>query len=72
MYHSKDITVLIATKDRVKQIERAIRSSVNQSINPRVVVLDDASKVNIKDELAEKFSDFQIDWIRSDMLSLNG
>tara|TARA_B100000029_G_scaffold516216_1_gene627711 strand:+ start:111 stop:1028 length:918 start_codon:yes stop_codon:yes gene_type:complete len=69
MYHSKDITVLIATKDRVKQIERAIRSSVNQSINPRVVVLDDASKVNIKDELAEKFSDFQIDWIRSDMPS---
>ena len=65
MYHSKDITVLIATKDRVKQIERAILSSVNQSINPRVVVLDDASEINIKKELAYKFSKFPIKWLRS-------
>ena len=65
MYHSKDITVLIATKDRVKQIERAILSSVNQSINPRVVVLDDASEINIKKELADRFSKFPIKWLRS-------
>ena len=65
MYDSKDITVLIATKDRVKQIERAILSSVNQSINPRVVVLDDASEINIKKELAYKFSKFPIKWLRS-------
>jgi GT2 family glycosyltransferase len=69
MYSSNDINVLIATKDRVKQIERAIRSSVNQSVNPRVVVLDDASEVNVKKKLKDKFSDFQIKWVRSDMPS---
>ena len=69
MYSSNDINVLIATKDRVKQIERAIRSSVNQSVNPRIVVLDDASEVNIKQKLKDKFSDFQIKWVRSDIPS---
>ena len=69
MYNSNDINVLIATKDRVKQIERAIRSSVNQSVNPRIVVLDDASEINIQQKLAGKFSDFQIKWIRSDIPS---
>ena len=69
MYNSNDINVLIATKDRVKQIERAIRSSVNQSVNPRIVVLDDASEINIQQKLGGKFSDFKIKWIRSDMPS---
>ena len=49
MYNSQDITVLIATKDRVKEIERAIESTLNQSIAANIVILDDASKVNIKD-----------------------
>ena len=55
MYNSQDITVLIATKDRVKEIERAIESTLNQSIAANIVILDDASKVNIKDKLINKF-----------------
>ena len=66
MYSGDDITVLIATKDRVDQIERAIRSVFDQSLKVRVVVLDDASNVNIQELLGEKFSGFSVKWIRSE------
>ena len=39
MYKVDDITVLIATKDRVDEIERAIQSSINQSLKVNIVVL---------------------------------
>tara|TARA_E500000331_G_scaffold316443_1_gene327137 strand:- start:246 stop:1163 length:918 start_codon:yes stop_codon:yes gene_type:complete len=69
MYRSQDITVLIATKDRVYEIERAIKSTLSQSIKANIVVLDDASKVNIKDKLINKFKDKPIKWIRSELPS---
>ena len=68
MYNSQDITVLIATKDRVKEIERAIESALNQSIAANIVILDDASKVNIKDKLINKFEGKPIKWVRSCLL----
>jgi hypothetical protein len=66
MYKNEDITVLIATKDRVDEIERAIQSSINQSLKVNIVVLDDASEINIKEELEGKFRDQSIKWMRSD------
>jgi GT2 family glycosyltransferase len=66
MYNSKDITVLIATKDRVNEIERAIESTLNQSIKANIVILDDASRVNIKNKLKSKFDGKPIKWIRSE------
>ena len=66
MYRVNDITVLIATKDRVDEIERAIQSSINQSLKVNIVVLDDASEINIKEELEGKFRDQSIKWMRSD------
>ena len=69
MYNSKDITVLIATKDRVYEIERAIRSVLKQSVKANIVILDDASEVNIKDMLFDKFKDKPIKWIRSELPS---
>ena len=69
MYNSKDITVLIATKDRVNEIERAIESTLNQSIKANIVILDDASRVNIKDKLISKFDGKPIKWIRSEFPS---
>ena len=69
MYNSKDITVLIATKDRVDEIDRAIRSALNQSVKANIVILDDASEVNIKDMLFDKFKDKPIKWIRSELPS---
>ena len=65
MYRVNDITVLIATKDRVDEIERAIQSSINQSLKVNVVVLDDASEINIKEKLEDKFKDQPIKWMRS-------
>ena len=65
MYRSDDITVLIATKDRVDEIERAIQSSINQSLKVDIVVLDDASEINIKEKLEGKFKDQPIKWMRS-------
>ena len=69
MYKSQDITVLIATKDRANEIEKAIESTLNQSIKANIVILDDASKVNIKDKLINKFKDKPIKWIRSELPS---
>lgn len=66
MYKDDDITVLIATKDRVEEIERAIQSSINQSLKVNIVVLDDASEIHIKEELEGKFRDQPIKWMRSD------
>ena len=66
MFNEKDITVLIATKDRVEEIERAIQSSLDQSIKANIVVLDDASKINIKNELEKKFNGEKIKWLRSE------
>lgn len=65
MYKQEDLTVLIATKDRVKQIERAIKSAVNQTVKANIVVLDDASKIDIKSKLAHKFAGDKVKWIRS-------
>ena len=69
MYGSQDITVLIATKDRVNEIERAIKSTLKQSIKVNIVILDDASNINIKDKLINKFKDKPIKWIRSEFPS---
>tara|TARA_B100000927_G_scaffold235218_1_gene195728 strand:+ start:1762 stop:2679 length:918 start_codon:yes stop_codon:yes gene_type:complete len=66
MYKVDDITVLIATKDRVDEIQRAIQSSLNQTIKANIVVLDDASKINIREELESQFKDKPVKWIRSD------
>lgn len=66
MYKFEDITVLIATKDRVEEIQRAIQSSLNQTIKANIVVLDDASRIDIREELEIKFKDQPIKWIRSD------
>ena len=66
MYKTQDITVLIATKDRVDEIERAIKSALSQSVKVNIVVLDDASNINIKDNLFSKFKDQPIKWIRSE------
>ena len=66
MYKIEDVTVLIATKDRIDEIDRAIQSAINQSIRTKVVVLDDASAIDIKDRLEDKFRDQPIKWIRSD------
>ena len=66
MYKVDDITVLIATKDRVDEIQRAIQSSIDQSLKVNIVVLDDASEINIKDRLQDKFRDYPVKWIRSD------
>ena len=57
MYKVDDITVLIATKDRVDEIQRAIQSSLNQTIKANIVVLDDASKINIREELESQLKD---------------
>ncbi|MQG04641.1 MAG: glycosyltransferase family 2 protein [SAR202 cluster bacterium] len=65
MYKVDDITVLIATKDRVDEIERAIQSSINQSLKVNIVVLDDSSEINIKEKLEDKFKDKPIKWMRS-------
>ena len=40
MFNEKDITVLIATKDRVEEIQRGIQSSLDQTIKANIVVLD--------------------------------
>ena len=66
MFKVEDITVLIATKDRIDEIERAIQSSINQSLKVNIVVLDDASEINIKEKLEDKFKDQPIKWMRSD------
>ena len=66
MFSEKDITVLIATKDRVEEIQRAIQSSLDQTIKANIVVLDDASKINIKEQIEDKFKGQPIKWIRSD------
>ncbi len=65
MYKVDDNTVLIATKDRVDEIERAIQSSINQSLKVNIVVLDDSSEINIKEKLEDKFKDKPIKWMRS-------
>tara|TARA_Y100000590_G_scaffold105837_1_gene120485 strand:+ start:50588 stop:51505 length:918 start_codon:yes stop_codon:yes gene_type:complete len=65
MYKVDDITVLIATKDRVDEIERAIQSSINQSLKVNIVVLDDSSEINIKEKLEDKFKDKPVKWMRS-------
>ena len=66
MFNEKDITVLIATKDRVEEIQRAIQSSLDQTIKANIVVLDDASEINIKEQIKDKFKGQSIKWIRSD------
>ena len=66
MFSEKDITVLIATKDRVEEIQRAIQSSLDQTIKANIVVLDDASEINIKEQIEDKFKGQPIKWIRSD------
>ena len=55
MFSKKDITVLIATKDRIEEIQRAIQSSLDQSIKANIVVLDDSSEINIREQLENKF-----------------
>jgi GT2 family glycosyltransferase len=65
MYKVGDITVLIATKDRVDEIQRAIQSSIDQSLKVNIVVLDDASEINIKDRLKDKFRNYPVKWVRS-------
>ena len=39
MFSEKDITVLIATKDRVEEIQRAIQSSLDQTIKANICLL---------------------------------
>ena len=39
MFTEKDITVLIATKDRVEEIQRAIQSSLDQTIKANIVAV---------------------------------
>ena len=60
MFSKKDITVLIATKDRIEEIQRAIQSSLDQSIKANIVVLDDSSEINIREQLEDKFKGQQI------------
>lgn len=66
MYTVEDVTVLIATKDRIEEIDRAIQSAINQSIRVKVVVLDDASEINIREKLEHKFAGHPVSWLRSD------
>ncbi|MEC8750128.1 MAG: glycosyltransferase, partial [Chloroflexota bacterium] len=65
MFSKKDITVLIATKDRIEEIQRAIQSSLDQSIKANIVVLDDSSEINIREQLEDKFKGQPIKWLRS-------
>ena len=63
---SPPVSILVGTRNRVEPLARCIESVLSQTYrHSEILVLDDASDIDIRDALKQRFPDQRLKWLRS-------